>query len=101
MNMDKKEIMRLIKTHYNFLSDEYNVSRIAVFGSVAKDTMTENSDLDILVEFRHPIGFRFVKLVEYLESLFGRKVDVITKAGLENIRVKDVIRDIERSLTYV
>ena len=99
--MDKNEIIRLIKEHYDFLSDEYNISRIAVFGSAAKDTMIENSDLDILVEFKHPIGLEFVNLVEYLETLFGRKVDVITREGLNNIRVKEIVRDIERNLIYV
>ena len=39
--------------------------------------------------------------LEYFENLFGKKVDVITKAGLENIRVKEVARNIERNLTYV
>ncbi len=101
MKMDKNEIMRLIKEHLVFLSDEYNISRIAIFGSVAKDVMTENSDLDILVEFKSPIGLKFINLVEYLETLFGVKVDVITRAGLNNIRVKEIIRDIERNLIYV
>ena len=63
--------------------------------------MTEDSDLDIVVEFNKPIGFKFNRLVEYLENLFGRKVDVLTKDGLENIRVKEVARNIERNLVYV
>lgn len=52
--------------------------------------MTEDSDLDIVVEFKRPLGFEFIRLVEYPESLFGKKVDVITKDGIENIRVKEV-----------
>lgn len=99
--MDKNEIMRLIREHFVFLSDEYNISRIAIFGSVAKGTMTEDSDLDILVEFKYPIGFKFINFVEYLETLLGKKVDVITRDGLNNIRVKEIIRDIERNLIYV
>ncbi|MEK7813727.1 MAG: nucleotidyltransferase family protein [Candidatus Desantisbacteria bacterium] len=99
--MDKKEVMRLIREYYNVLAVEYGVSKIGVFGSVVKGALTEESDLDILVEFKRPIGFRFVRLVEYLENLFGRKVDVLTKDGIGNIRVKDVAKNIERSLTYV
>ena len=57
--------------------------------------------MDIVVEFKRPIGFKFIRLVEYLENLFGKKVDVITKAGIENIRIKEVARNIERNLTYV
>jgi len=99
--MNKDEIMRLMRENYNVLTTEYGVSRIGIFGSMAKGTMTEDSDLDIVVEFKRPIGFKFIRLVEYLENLFGKKVDVITKAGIENIRVKEVARNIERNLTYV
>lgn len=91
----------MLKENYPVLTDEYGVSRIGIFGSVAKGTMTEDSDLDIVVEFRRPIGFKFIRLVEYLESLFGKRVDVITKNGIENIRVKEVARNIERNLIYV
>lgn len=99
--MDKDKIIRLIKENYNVLTTEYGVSRIGIFGSVIKGTMTKDSDLDIVVEFKRPIGFKFIRLVEYLESLFGGKVDVITKDGIENIRVKEVARNIKRNLIYV
>lgn len=99
--MDKKEIMHLIKEYYNILTSEYGVSKIGIFGSAVKGTMSEDSDLDIFVEFKYPIGFKFIRFVEYLENLFGRKVDVLTKDGIKNIRVKDVAKNIERTLTYV
>ncbi|MFH1245110.1 MAG: nucleotidyltransferase domain-containing protein [Candidatus Omnitrophota bacterium] len=99
--MDKKEVTYLIKKNYDVLVAEYGVSRIGIFGSAAKDTMTKDSDLDIFVEFKQPIGFKFIRFVEYLENLFQRKVDVLTKDGIKNIRVKDIARTIERTLTYV
>ena len=99
--MDKNEITHLIKEHHNYLATEYGISRIGIFGSAAKGTMKEDSDLDIYVEFKQPIGFKFIRFVEYLEKLFERKVDVITKDGIENIRVKEVAKDIKRTLSYV
>jgi uncharacterized protein len=99
--MDKDKVIRLMEDHSNVLLTEYGVSKIGIFGSVVKGTMTEDSDLDIVVEFNKPIGFKFNRLVEYLENLFGRKVDVLTKDGIKNIRVKEVARDIERNLVYV
>jgi len=101
MKMDKDEIIRLMRENYYILTTEYGVSRIGIFGSLVKGTMTEDSDLDIVVEFNKPIGFKFLRLIEYLEGLFGKKVDVITKDGIENIRVKEVARNIERDLIYV
>jgi len=101
MKMDKDEVIRLIKEHYDVLQTEYGISRIGIFGSVVKGTMTEDSDLDIVVEFNKPIGFKFFRLVEYLENLFGTKVNVVTKDGIKNIRVKEVAKDLERDLVYV
>ena len=99
--MDKDEVISLLEKQSQFLLNEYGISRIGIFGSVVKGTMTEDSDLDIVVEFTKPIGFKFNRLVEYLENLFGRKVDVLTKEGIKNIRVKEVARNIEGTLVYV
>ena len=99
--MDKIEVIRLIHEHSDVLMNEYGISRIGIFGSILKGTMTEDSDLDIVVEFNKPIGFKFNSLVEYLEYLLGRKVDVLTKEGIKNIRVKEVAANIERTLAYV
>jgi len=99
--MDKDEIIHLLQEHSSVLMTEYGISRIGIFGSVIKGSMTEDSDLDIVVEFNKPIGFKFNRLVEYLENLFGRKVDVLTKDGIKNIRIKEVARNIERTLVYV
>ncbi len=95
------DILKLIKDNYNYLSTEFGVEKIGLFGSTAKGTVTKESDVDILIEFNKPIGFKFVKLVVYLEELLGKKVDVITKDGLKNIRIKNVAENIKKSLVYV
>lgn len=84
-----------------YLTEKYGVSRIAIFGSYAKDRQSEYSDLDLLVEFERPIGFKFNELVEYLEKEFDMKVDILTPAGLQGIRVPDIARDIAQELIYV
>lgn len=98
---NRDEIIKTLKQSYKFLSSEFSVNKIAVFGSVARDMMTPDSDVDIMVEFISPIGFRFNRLVEYLENILGQKVDVLTMDGIRNIRVKEVAQNIERDLTYV
>ena len=47
------------------------------------------------------IGFRFIDLVDYLENLLGHKVDVLTPAGVQNIRIERVARSISQSIVYV
>jgi len=67
------------------IKDHFGVERIGVFGSVAREDMTPMSDIDILVEFAGgQATFRnFMDLIQYLESLFGRKVDLVTTGGID------------------
>ncbi len=95
------EIIKKIREHYPFLSKEFGVKRIGIFGSVARHEEGPGSDIDIVVEFNKPIGLKFIGFVEHIESLFGGKVDVLTKEGIKNIRVKSVSSDIEKDVIYV
>ena len=97
----RDEVIDKLKKQYPYLSSQFGVKRIGLFGSVAKQKETSDSDIDIVVELNKPIGFRFISLVEYLEELFGKKVDVLTKEGIKNIRVKKVSADIEKDILYV
>ena len=92
----RDEVMDTIKKQYPYLSSQFGVKRIGLFGSVARQMEAKNSDIDIVVELNRPIGLKFMYLVEYLEGLFGKKVDVLTKEGIKNIRVKKVSSDIEK-----
>ncbi len=97
----RDEIIEKIKKQYPYLSSEFGVKRIGLFGSVAKQTHQQKSDIDIVVEFNKPIGLKFISFVEYIEKIFGRKVDVLTMEGIRNIRVKNVSSDIKKDILYV
>lgn len=99
--LTREAITEGLRESHPYLAAEFGVRRIGLFGSFAKGTANEASDVDVVVEFQRPIGLRFVELVDYLEQLLGRKVDVLTPAGLEAIRVKDVARRISESIIYL
>ena len=98
---NRAEIIKKIKEQYPFLSKQYGIRRIGIFGSVAMDSARPDSDVDIVVEFERPIGLKFMEFVTYMENLFGKKVDVLTKDGIKNIRVKNVSTEIEKNIIYV
>lgn len=54
-----------------------------------------------MIEFECPIGLRFVELAEYLETLLGQKVDLLTMAGVQGIRIRGIGKEIAKSLVYV
>jgi len=69
------------------LTEEYSLKNIGLFGSFSDETNAKQSDIDLLVEFEKPIGWKALSLEIYLEKLFGRKIDLVTKNALkEQIR---------------
>ena len=95
------EIVQVLREEYPYLASEYGVKRLGVFGSHAKGLATEASDVDLVVEFTRPIGFRFIEFTEYFESLLGKNVDVLTPAGIQGIRIERIAQSIQESIVYV
>ncbi|MHB1253974.1 MAG: nucleotidyltransferase family protein [Candidatus Humimicrobiaceae bacterium] len=98
--INSTDIIKILSDNKNFFK-RYTVKKIGLFGSFAKNMQTKNSDIDLIVEFEDPNLDNFMDLIEYLENLFGRKVDILTPIGIETIRIKDIAEDIKRSVTYV
>jgi hypothetical protein len=99
--LTKEKIIATLRGKQAYLAAEFGVSRIGVFGSFANGQPDEESDVDVLVEFDRPIGFRFFELADYLESLLGRKVDLLTPTGIQNIRRERVAQRILQGMVYV
>ena len=99
--LTKAEVADLLREEYPYLVAEYGVKKIGLFGSYARGVPNEASDIDIVVEFERPIGFRFIEFTEYLERLLGKKVDVLTPAGIQGIRIARIAKDIEENIVYV
>jgi len=60
------------------------VTSLRVFGSAGRDAMTDESDVDILVEFDRPFGaFEFLDLQDDLARMLGRPVDLVTPAAVK------------------
>lgn len=74
---------------------------MGLFGSVAIGTQREDSDVDILVEFDEPIGLRFMDFADQLERVLGKRVDILTPAGVDSIRHKSIADSIRKSVINV
>lgn len=63
---------------------------------------TAESDVDVYVEFyvEELTLEKYLKLIEHLEALLDRKVDLITKDGVETIRIPYIGESIKRGLIY-
>jgi uncharacterized protein len=78
---------------------KYGVSTLAVFGSFARGEERSDSDLDILVSFAKRVSLLgLVALERELTGLFGRKVDLLTEAGLSPYLKDRILK--ERQFIY-
>jgi len=81
--MKKQQAIQSLKESKLLLSQRFGVNRLALFGSTARDTATETSDIDILVSFDGPAtSTRYFGVQFYLEDLFGCHVDLVTEKAL-------------------
>jgi predicted nucleotidyltransferase len=72
----KKEYIELIQASDKQLL-EFGIRSLRIFGSVARDEQTADSDVDICVETETPNPFLLMDAKSFLENLFGCNVDII------------------------
>jgi predicted nucleotidyltransferase len=92
--INKTEIESRLKELKPHLTKEFFVKEIGIFGSFSDNTFTDQSDIDILVEFEKPIGWKFFTLEIYLEQIFNRKIDLVTKNALKTQMKDEIIRQV-------
>lgn len=80
---------------------QYGVKRCGVFGSFARGKQTDQSDVDILVEFEpgKKSFDNFMKLAFFLEETFGRKVELVTPESLSPYIGPHILREVEYAST--
>jgi predicted nucleotidyltransferase len=64
----------------------WQVAELALFGSILRDDFHPNSDIDVLVSYQPTAKrglFEKMHMQEELESLFHRKVDLVSKKAIE------------------
>ncbi|MFC4454963.1 HepT-like ribonuclease domain-containing protein [Deinococcus sonorensis] len=77
-----QEIAAHLREHRH-LWQQLDVSRVRLFGSVARDDAHPDSDVDVLIDFQGERGlFDLVQAVWLFEDLLGRRTDVVTEGAL-------------------
>ena len=93
----RTEIENKLKELKPVLIQNYFVDKIGYFGSFSRNEQTNDSDIDILVSFRKPIGWEFFDLLEFLENELKLKVDLVSEKALKK-QLKQIIL---KSVKYV
>jgi predicted nucleotidyltransferase len=98
VEMNRTEAINRLAGAKPELIRQFGVTRIALFGSTARDFARPDSDLDILVAFDGPAtSAKYFGVQFYLEDLFGCPVDLVTDKALR----PELRPFIEREAVYV
>jgi len=92
--MTQTSILQKLNELKPYLQEEFSVKKIGVFGSFSDNNFHQDSDIDILVELEKPIGWRFFTLEMYLEKVFDRKIDLVTKPTLKKQLKEQVLEQV-------
>ena len=89
-----KQILTQLKPE---LTQKFFVNSIGLFGSILRDDFTDESDIDIIVDFSKPVGIEFIDLANYIETKLNKKVDLVSKNGVK----PKYFSQIESDIVYV
>jgi len=97
--LTKHEILDAIRNHRDIFL-KYKVREIGLFGSFVRGEQGHLSDIDLIADFEEPSIENFMGLTSFLENLFGKKVEILTPAGVDSIRINHIKEEIKRSIVY-
>jgi hypothetical protein len=95
--MTKNEILNKLSENKIYIEQNFEVDKIGLFGSYAKNKQTDESDIDIYVEFKHKTFDNLAGLWNYLEGLYQKKIDLFHKHKNNN---QVIISNIQKDVIY-
>ena len=88
------DYITILRKYLNTKADAYGITKIGIFGSVARNEQTEDSDVDVCVGMKKPDLFTMVHIKEELQELFGKPVDIVRlRNNMNPMLLKQIKRD--------
>ena len=88
------DIKKSLGERKELLFKKYPIKSMAIFGSYSKNEQSEDSHLDLMVEFNEKIGIRFIDLADEIESYIGFKVDLVSRKGIKDRYFQSIKSDL-------
>ena len=93
-NLDKTVIVDFLRKNLPLLKEKYNVEKIGLFGSYARDEATEESDIDIFVRMP-PKMFDRIAIKNLIQDGLGKEVDIIREhKHIDSLLMELISRDL-------
>jgi len=76
--MSRKEILNKLNIFKARNAKQYGMISLGLFGSVARNTSDDNSDVDVVVKLKKQDLFNIIGIKQDLEEILNTSVDVIS-----------------------
>ncbi len=96
--MDREKILQILADYHKAKRNKLGITRLGIFGSVARGEIRETSDVDVVVELNKPDLFILVEIKQELEKRLNRPVDIVRYRKQMNSFLK---KRIEKNAIYV
>jgi len=94
--MGLDEIKKILRDYKSVLEEKYHVHTLGIFGSYIYNEQSDDSDLDILVDFTAPISlFEFIDMEEELSGLLRVKVDLVSRNALKPYIGRRILSEVQ------
>ena len=96
--INRDEILSLLKNYKNNNFDKYDILELGLFGSVARNQASLDSDVDICIKTKTPDMFVLVHIKDELQKLLSNSIDIVRVRDSMNPYLK---KRIENEAIYV
>ena len=96
--MDREKIIQLLKIFKEENKNKYHIKKLGIFGSVAKNRMKEESDIDIVVNLTKQDLFELIGIKQDLEERLKYPIDIVSYRETMNSFLK---KRIDEEAVYV
>jgi predicted nucleotidyltransferase len=89
--LEKTKILNILKQYKIEHNNDYGITKIGIFGSVARDEAKDDSDVDVVVALKKPNLFTLSSIRQELEDRLKNRVDLIRLRDKMNLFLKEQI----------
>jgi len=94
--LKKNDILTYLSNNKELFSKQFNITKLGIFGSFARDEQTESSDIDIIIEMPRSTDDIFEKkqqLRDLLKTQFQREIDLCRERAIKPLFREIIIKD--------
>ena len=91
--LEQNQILSSLQSYKNRYQTKYGIEDIGIFGSYAKNSANDKSDVDVFVKLKHSNLFLLSRMRIELEEIFGVSTDIVEVRDRMNTHLKKHIEE--------